>query len=58
MSFRCANDELLPKQRVLGDEAGAAAHDVGAQPRHEGKHVDVSEEHWSAQMMSQRARVG
>ena len=34
------HDELLPKQRVLGDETGAAAHDVGGQPHHEPKDVD------------------
>src|SRR5205823_2620224 len=34
------DDELLPKQGVLGDETGAAAHDVGSQPHHEPKDLD------------------
>jgi hypothetical protein len=34
------HDELLQKQRVLGDETRAAANDVGGQPHHEPKHVD------------------
>src|SRR5207244_5410879 len=34
------DDELLPKQGVLGDETGAAAHDVGGQPHHEPKDLD------------------
>jgi hypothetical protein len=34
------HDELLPKQRVLGDKTGAPAHDVGGQPHHEPKDVD------------------
>jgi hypothetical protein len=33
-------DELLPKKHVLGDETGAAAHDVGGQPDDEPKDVD------------------
>jgi len=34
------DDELLPEQGVLGDETGAAAHDVGSQPHHEPKDLD------------------
>jgi hypothetical protein len=34
------HDELLPEQRVLGDETGAAAPDVGGQPHREPKDVD------------------
>src|SRR5438552_749027 len=34
------HDELLPEQRVFGDETGAAAQDVGGQPHHEPKDVD------------------
>jgi len=34
------HDELLPKQRVLGDETGAAAHDVDGQAHHEPKDID------------------
>src|SRR5207247_9518542 len=34
------DDELLPKQGVLGDETGAAAHDRGGRPRHEPKDLD------------------
>src|SRR5438552_16987384 len=31
------HDDLLPEQRVFGDETGAAAQDVGGQPHHEPK---------------------
>src|SRR5207249_461681 len=34
------DDELLPKQGVLGDETGAAAYDVGGRPHHEPKDLD------------------
>src|SRR5437667_10065561 len=34
------HDELLPEQRVFGDETGAAAQDVGGQPHHEPKDGD------------------
>jgi hypothetical protein len=34
------SDELLSKQRVLGNEARAAAHDVSGQPHHEAKDID------------------
>src|SRR5207247_8567656 len=34
------DDDLLPTQGALGDETGAAAHDVGSQPHHEPKDLD------------------
>jgi hypothetical protein len=38
--FSLRHNELLPKQRVLGDQTGAPAHDVGGQPHHEPKDVE------------------
>src|SRR5262245_5331571 len=52
------HDELLPQQRVLGDEAGAAAQDVGGQPHDEPKDVGHAASYPSSAQMGIVAITG